>query len=173
MAYIVACIEFDTTDYNKFNVKIMDNETGLTIRSEKLKELIPPNNKNPQFCIKISLNNCSWSSDPDCFTLSNNTSYKLDFDTLVTTTSFLTPAMLSSPLSSASSSGGLHALSTKVVTNSFDGFKAKIIKLLTTAMTGPSFDGFKAEIINQLTKAMTELKFHEFKQMILTQMGTP
>lgn len=170
MAYIVACIEFDTTDYNKFNVKIMDDKSALT--NETLKELIKK--KTPQFCIKISVNDCLWSSDPDCFTLSNNNSYKLDFETLVTTTPFLTPAMLSAPLSSTSSSGGLHALSTKVVTNSFDGFKAEIIKLLTTAMIGPSsFDNFKAEIINQLTKAMTELKFHEFKQLILTQMGTP
>jgi len=182
MAYIVACIEFDD-NYNLKNVNIVDDESMVTDINEKLETLI--GNKKNTFCIKISVINCS-SNDPDCFMLSNDKYFKLDFENFVPTAyHFLSDAFLNGPDANVSGSNanvsgsnanvsGLNAN----VSNSFDDFKAHIIQELTDAINKPvtttKINEFKGRIIQELTdainKPMNTTKINEFKKRILEEL---
>jgi len=81
MSYIIAHIVFDDDDKLK-SVDIVDKEHGLTIESELLKELI--SSKKNNFYIKIQYGDCDDLENVDCF-ISNNKSYKLDFENNIAT----------------------------------------------------------------------------------------
>ena len=151
MAYIVACIEFDD-NYNLKNVNIVDDESNLSIESDLLETLI--GKKEKKFYIKILVNPCS-SGEPDCFMLSNDNYFKLDFETLVPTANpILSEAFLSAP--NASSNANVSSNTNTTVPSSFDEFKKRIIEELTKALqTNPSdLDKFKARILEELTNAL-------------------
>ncbi len=154
MAYIVACIEFDD-NYNLKNVNIVDDESNLSIESDSLEKIIKE--KKTKFYIKILVNQCS-SGEPDCFMLSNDNYFKLDFDASLSTESILSEAFLSAPnaSSNASSNTNVSSNTNTTVPSSFDEFKARIIDELKKALqTNPSdLDKFKALIIKELTKAL-------------------
>jgi hypothetical protein len=174
MAYIVACIEFDD-NYNLKNVNILDDESNLSIESDTLETLI--GKKKTKFYIKILVNPSS-SGEPDCFMLSNDNYFKLDFETLVPTANpILSEAFLSGPNASSTnanvSGSNVNASSTTAnastttanastttanasAPGSFEEFKKRIIEELTKALTKESdFDNFKKRIIKELTNALT------------------
>jgi len=160
MAYIVACIEFDD-NYNLKNVNILDNDSNLSIESDLLETLI--GNKKKKFYIKILVNPCS-SGEPDCFMLSNDNYFKLDFEASLSTESILSEAFLSAPNASSNASSNANTSSNTnassntntTVPSSFDEFKKRIIEELTKALqTNPSdLDKFKARILEELTNAL-------------------
>jgi len=156
MAYIVACIEFDD-NYNLKNVNIVDDESNLSTNT--LETLI--GNKKTKFYIKILVNPCS-SGEPDCFMLSNDNYFKLDFETLVPIANpILSEAFLSGPnastanVSTTNANANVNASSTNAP-GSFEEFKKRIIEELTKALqTNPSdLDKFKARILEELTNAL-------------------
>lgn len=156
MAYIVACIEFDD-NYNLKNVNIVDDESNLSTNT--LETLI--RNKETKFYIKILVNPCS-SGEPDCFMLSNDNYFKLDFETLVPIANpILSEAFLSGPnastanVSTTNANANVNASSTNAP-GSFEEFKKRIIEELTKALqTNPSdLDKFKARILEELTNAL-------------------
>jgi len=156
MAYIVACIEFDD-NYNLKNVNIVDDESNLSTNT--LETLI--GNKKTKFYIKILVNQCS-SGESDCFMLSNDNYFKLDFETLVPIANpILSEAFLSGPnastanVSTTNANANVNASSTNAP-GSFEEFKKRIIEELTKALqTNPSdLDKFKARILEELTNAL-------------------
>ena len=159
MAYIVACIEFDD-NYNLKNVNIEDDESNLSIESDSLEKLIK-DKKETQFYIKILVKPSS-SGEPDCFMLSNDNYFKLDFETLVPIANpILSEAFLSGPnastanVSTTNANANVNASSTNAP-GSFEEFKKRIIEELTKALqTNPSdLDKFKARILEELTNAL-------------------
>jgi hypothetical protein len=177
MAYIVACIEFDD-NYNLKNVNIVDDESNLS--NDTLETLI--GNKETKFYIKILVNPCS-SGEPDCFMLSNDNYFKLDFETLVPTANpILSEAFLSGPNASSTnvnaSSTNVNASSTNVnasssnVNASSTNVNASSSNVNASSTTAPgSFEEFKKRIIEELTKALTkESDFDKFKKRILEEL---
>jgi hypothetical protein len=155
----------------------MDDEINLL--SDTLETLIRI--KKTKFYIKILVNSCS-SSDPECFMLSNDNYFKLDFETLVSTANpILSDAFLNGSNANASGSNvnapgsnanasssnanapgsnvnttNVNASTTSNPSNSFEEFKKRIIEELTKALTKEyDFDKFKKRIIEELTKALT------------------
>lgn len=160
MSYIIAHIVFDDDDKLK-SVNIVDKEDKLTIESELLKELI--SSKKNNFYIKISYGDCDDLKNVDCF-ISNNKSYKLDFENQVAKSnkSESESESESKPLSNILKSESVSNLEDKPQTK-LDIFNKQIVDALNTVINS------EPKIDNNL-KSTTPMDLNKFKELIVTEL---